>query len=121
MTALIIVGVILLVFVLLAFIKINLHIGYDDKFNLRLSVMGITLYSTDKPQKDNSKQDEKAEEKHGSKKENIFKTIYKVKGLKYTVDLIADAIKSILNKFIWLLKRIKISCKVLSSACPMWS
>lgn len=108
MTALIVIGVILLCLFFLAITRISVYLAYDEKFVASVSVLGITVYSTNNPKKEKP-QDKSTEEKSPKeKKDNIFKKIYRQKGLKYTVDLVNDAVKTVLNKLLWLVRRLKI-------------
>ena len=115
MTALIVIGIIFLVFLLLAITRISLHIAYDGKVEFSVSVLGITLYST-KKKKIQKKSDVSAEEESSKtpKKDNFFKKVYKKKGLKYTVDLCIELFKTLTNKVLWLLKRLEIRNFLLS-------
>ena len=111
MTAFIVVGVVLAVLFLIAITRISVHIAYDEDLRVSVLVGGIIVYSNEKTKNDKNITDPKisdTDKKDTDKKENIFKKIYKEKGLKYTVDLVSETLKSVLNKLLWLLKRLKI-------------
>ena len=115
MTALIVIGIIVLVFVLLAITRISLHIAYDEETVFSVSVLGFTLYST-KKKKSRKKNQVSPEEKSSKtdKKDNFFKKVYKKKGLKYTLDLSIELLKTLIDKLLWLLKRLEIRNFLLS-------
>ncbi|MBE6733007.1 MAG: DUF2953 domain-containing protein [Ruminococcaceae bacterium] len=106
MTALIVIGVILLLLILIGLVRITVHIGYNERFSLLVSVFGITLYSTEQPKKENT--DKKQTEKSSDKKENTVKKIYQQKGLKYTIDIFVNLLKTVVRKFKWFVKKLKI-------------
>lgn len=108
MTALIVIGVIIAILLLIAVTRISVHIAYEQSFKISVSVLGITIYSNSKPKRAKVTEKSQAEEKPQQKKENIVKKIYKTKGLKYTVDLVGDAVKTVFSKLSWLLQRLKI-------------
>jgi len=106
LTALIVIGVILLLLILIGLVRITVHIGYNERFSLLVSVFGITLYSTEQPKKENT--DKKQTEKSSDKKENTVKKIYQQKGLKYTIDIFVNLLKTVVRKFKWFVKKLKI-------------
>jgi len=108
LTALIVIGTILAILLLIAFTRISVHIAYEESFKVSVSVLGITVYSNSKPPKAKPAKKSEAEEKPKPKKENIFKKIYKTKGLKYTIDLAGDTVKAVFAKISWLFQRLKI-------------
>ena len=108
MTALIVIGVIIAVFLFVAFTRITVHIAYNESFKFSVSVLGMTVYSNDKPKKENSNKNDKTEQKTTPKNENIFKKLYKLKGLKYTIEIIGDSLKIVFSKLSWLVRRLKI-------------
>lgn len=111
MTALIVIGVVLLSLFLIGLIKITLHIEYDEELEFSVSVLGVVVYSNKKPKKEKKVSKEKSDEnptENEKNAKNIIKNIYHQKGLKYTVDLILELLKILAKKFMWLLKRLKI-------------
>lgn len=115
MTALFVIGAILLLLFLLAALRVSLKIAYDQKFKISVSALGIVFYSTDKKHKGKKESEsDRKESPKNEKKDNIFKKIYKQKGLKYTVDLATNLLKTITNKFLWLLKKVEIRNFILS-------
>lgn len=115
LTALIVIGIIFIVFVLLAITRISLHIAYDEETVFSVSVLGFTLYST-KKKKSHKKPQVSPEEKSSKtdKKDNFFKKVYKKKGLKYTLNLSIELLKTLTDKLLWLLKRLEIRNFLLS-------
>lgn len=113
MTAIIVIGVILLILFALAITKISLYIAYDEKFKASVSVFGITLYSTERQGKPDTKVKEQTANKN-KKKDSIIKTIYEQKGLKYTIELASDLLRTVFGRLLWLVRRIKIRNFMLS-------
>lgn len=115
MTTLFIIGAILLLLFLLAALRVTLKIAYDQKFEISVSVLSIKIFSNDKKKKEKSNVKSNTEESSKSDKEdNIFKKIYKQKGLKYTVDLCTELLKKVVNKLLWILKKIEVRNFLLS-------
>ena len=109
MTALIVIGIILLIFILIAVTRITVSIAYDEKFKAVVSVLGFTVYSTETPKDKNAEKSKpRLKKSPEEKKDNIFKIIYRKKGLKYTVDLVNDAVKTVLSKLLWFVRRLKL-------------
>ncbi len=116
MTALIIVGVILLILLVILFVPVGLDFEYSDKLRLKLSFMGITIYSL-KEKKPDLKKDKKPSEKQtGSSKEsgivtdfkNRFKEIKEKEGFTAAVREGAEFVKALLGRLQRLLPHIHI-------------
>jgi len=107
LTALIIIGMILLIILVLLFTRICVHLEYVKKFDLSLYLGGIKFYPI-KHKSNEKKSGKKADKKTDDKKDNFFKKLYKEKGIADTVKIFSYVIKIIAEKLLWLIKKLKI-------------
>ena len=115
MTALYIIGGILLFLLLLLIIPVSAEIGFLDTFAVCVKYGGIKVFDTSKPKKvkkpekekprSGKKQDEKLK-KDKPKKDNFVTKIFKEKGTIDGVKFCFAVIKAGLQKVIWILKKI---------------
>jgi len=110
LTALIIIGVILLIIILLLLLRVGIRLEFEKKFTFSVLIGSINIFSNEeKPKKVKaSKAKKKKDSKPETKKENFVKKVYKEKGLTFMVKLFSEIAKAVINKLLWLIKRMKI-------------
>lgn len=108
MTALLVIGVILLIIIAFLLLRVELHIEYGEKFTFSVYFARIKLYPISKKEKRQEKKNKPKKDKPHDKKENLIKKTYKDKGFEGTFKLFSYVIKRVAEKLLWLLKRLKI-------------
>ncbi|MBO4693551.1 MAG: DUF2953 domain-containing protein [Clostridia bacterium] len=110
MTAIYIVGGILIFFFILLLIPVGVHFNYRDKLFFAVKYAGIKLFDNSKVKKRKTSKVEKEEVKEdtpASEKKNYITRIFSDKGKIEGIKFIAKLIKSALSRIIWVIKKIK--------------
>ena len=111
MTALYIIGGILLFLFVLLLIPVSAEISYIDDFNLRVKYGIIKVFDNLKPKKPKKEKPKKSKSDSGKKKEKpkkesfisrVFKEKGKIGGIKFCFAIL----KAVFSKLIWVLKKI---------------
>lgn len=120
MTAVYIIGGILLFLLVLLFIPVSVELAYCDRFIIKVRYGGIKVFDSDKPKKEKvpkgKTKNKTAEKKSGEKpeKQSFISRIFKEKGKIGGIKFCFEVIKSALSKIIWVIGRIKIRKLILS-------
>ena len=112
MTAVYIIGGILLFLFILLIIPVSADVGYSDRFKITVKYGGIKVFQNKKPENVISvpavKQEQKpAKTKKKPEKENFISRIFKEKGKIEGIKFCFSLIKIAFSRIIWVVKRIK--------------
>ncbi|MBO7520157.1 MAG: DUF2953 domain-containing protein [Clostridia bacterium] len=120
MTAVYIIGGILLFLLILLIVPVSVCLDYSDRLIIKVSYGGIKVFDSGKPKKEKAAKPEKEKKsaaKKGKKKpekQNFISRIFKEKGTVGGVKFCFEVIKSALSRIIWVIRRIKIKKLILS-------
>ncbi|MBO4733470.1 MAG: DUF2953 domain-containing protein [Clostridia bacterium] len=108
MTALYIIGGILLFLFVLLLIPVSAEISYIDDFNLRVKYGVIKVFDNAKPKKEKKAKPKKpkGDRAEKGKKESFISRIFKEKGKIGGIKFCFAILKAVFSKLIWVLKKI---------------
>ena len=106
MTALIIIGTIVLILLILLFLPLSLKLSFTEEFDYKLSYAGIKLHPEKKKANKELKTDTQL--KNEEKPDNFIKSLYKDNSFPDFLKIVLEFVKTLFSQLKYLLKHIKI-------------